>query len=137
MREHRVGGGKEAAEDEQHRQPECGAAAHGSDARASERPRGALPGDLGGQEARAARERAGAGRGEPGGVLGNRCLGRPRLCAPECAETDRTGERKDVRRGKERRVVPRERGGEDEQRQRHPTPALVQWRPRDLQQQCE
>ena len=33
--------------------------------------------------------------------------------------------------------MPRERGGEDEQRQRHPAPALVQRRARDLQQQCE
>ena len=133
--EHRVRGREEPAEQEQNGQAERCAAGDRSGAGAAELCRRPLPGHLSREQVGAARERPGARRGEPRGVLGDRCLRRPRLCAPERPEADGAREREDVRRGEERRVVPGERACEEQQRQSHPASALVERRVRDAQQQ--
>ena len=107
MREDRVRRGEEPAEHEQDGQAERGAAGDRSGAGAAELSRPHPAREPRREQTGTARERPGAGRGEPGGVLGDRRLLGPRLRAPERPEADGAREREDVRRGEERRVVPR------------------------------
>lgn len=123
--EDRVGGREEPAEQREERESDRGAA---SDRPGPLRPQPLHelgPGDVGAQQPHRARERGRTGGDEARRVVRDAGAVHVRLRPPQRAQRHRARDRQQVCRRQDRRVMPEEAGGEEEQGRGHPPATLL------------